>query len=76
MIIVSTITFRVTKEEKSFLEKISQFENVSLSDFVRQQAIEAAEDRMDIQTYHELMKEHNEKDESITLAELKEELGF
>ena len=73
---MSTITFRVSEEEKQFLEKMSKFENVSLSDFVRQQAIKAAEDKMDYKTYLELMAEHKKKDESISFDELKANLGF
>ncbi|MEC3942590.1 type II toxin-antitoxin system RelB family antitoxin [Enterococcus mundtii] len=73
---MSTITFRVSEEEKQFLEKMSKFENVSLSDFVRQQAIKAAEDKMDYNTYLELMAEHKKKDESISFDELKANLGF
>ncbi|EPH92649.1 putative toxin-antitoxin system, antitoxin component, ribbon-helix-helix domain protein [Enterococcus faecalis 06-MB-DW-09] len=73
---MSTITFRVSDEEKEFLEKISEFENVSLSDFVRQQAIKAAEDLVDYQTYRELMEEHKKKDESISHEQMMKELGL
>ncbi|TPR55417.1 type II toxin-antitoxin system RelB family antitoxin [Enterococcus sp. OL5] len=73
---MSTITFRVSEEEKEFLEKISEFENVSLSDFVRQQAIKAAEDLVDYQTYRELMEEHKKKDESISHEQMMKELGL
>lgn len=73
---MSTITFRVSEEEKEFLEKISEFENVSLSDFVRQQAIKAAEDLVDYQTYQQLMEDHKKKDESISHEEMMKELGL
>ncbi|MFP8915282.1 type II toxin-antitoxin system RelB family antitoxin [Enterococcus innesii] len=73
---MSTITFRVSEEEKEFLEKISEFENVSLSDFVRQQAIKAAEDLVDYQTYQKLMEEHKKKDESISHEQMMKELGL
>lgn len=73
---MATITFRVTEEEKKFLEKISEFENVTLSDFIRQQAMEAAEDLMDYRTYLELMEEHKKEDTSVSFDEAKKELGF
>ena len=73
---MSTITFRVSEEEKEFLEKISEFENVSLSDFVRQQAIKAAEDLVDYQTYRGLMEEHKKKDESISHEQMIKDLGL
>lgn len=73
---MATITFRVTEDEKNFLEKISAFENVTLSDFIRQQAIEAAEDLMDYKTYLKLMEEHKAEDTSISFEEMKQDLGF
>ncbi|WP_313510961.1 type II toxin-antitoxin system RelB family antitoxin [Enterococcus sp.] len=73
---MSTITFRVSEEEKEFLEKISEFENVSLSDFVRQQAIKAAEDLVDYQTYLTLIEEHEKEDKSISHEQMVKELGL
>lgn len=71
-----TVTFRLSKEEKEFLEKIADFNNLSLSDFVRKEALEAAEEQIDRQTYKELMKEHEEKDQSIAHEEMLSELGL
>lgn len=73
---MAAITFRVSEEEKEFLEKISEFENVLLSDFVRQQAIKAEEELVDNQTYQELMKEHYKKDESISHEQMIKELDL
>lgn len=42
---MTTITVKVTEEEKNFLEKIASLENVSLSDYVRTRAIESAEEQ-------------------------------
>ena len=44
---MTTITVKVTEEEKNFLEKIASLENISLSDYVRTRAIESAEEQMD-----------------------------
>lgn len=71
-----TVTFRLSKDEKEFLEKIADFNNLSLSDFVRKEALEAAEEQIDRQTYKELMKEHEEKDQSISHEEMLSELGL
>ena len=73
---MATITFRLSEEEKGLIEKVSKFNNVSISDFARRALIEAAEDYMDIQTYNKLMKEHEENDQSISHEQMKAELGL
>jgi len=73
---MATITFRLSEEEKGLIEKVSKFNNVSISDFARKALIEAAEDYMDIQTYNKLMKEHEENDQSISHEQMKAELGL
>ncbi|HIY57885.1 MAG TPA: toxin-antitoxin system antitoxin subunit [Candidatus Tetragenococcus pullicola] len=73
---MATITFRLSEEEKGLIEKVSKFDNVSISDFARKALIEAAEDYMDIQTYNKLMKEHEENDQSISHEQMKAELGL
>ncbi|GEQ49179.1 type II toxin-antitoxin system RelB family antitoxin [Tetragenococcus koreensis] len=71
-----TITFRLSKEEKEFLEKIADFNDLSLSDFVRKETLEAAEEQIDRQTYKKLMEEHEENDQSISHQEMLKELGL
>lgn len=71
-----TITFRLSKEEKKFLEKIADFNDLSLSDFVRKETLEAAEEQIDRQTYKKLMEEHEENDQSISHQEMLKELGL
>ncbi|MFV0561356.1 MAG: type II toxin-antitoxin system RelB family antitoxin [Enterococcus sp.] len=73
---MSTITFRISEDEKNFLEKIAKFNNLSLSDFIRQKAINAAEEQMDFKDYQSMMKEHSENDTSISHADLLSELEF
>lgn len=73
---MATISFRLSEEEKGLIEKVSKFNNVSISDFARKTLIEAAEDYMDIQTYNKLMKEHEENDQSISHEQMKTELGL
>lgn len=72
---MATITFRVTEEEKNFLKKVSDFNNKSLSDFVKQQAIETAEDIMDYNSYLEIMKNFDEK-ETVSFKDAMKELDF
>lgn len=73
---MSTITFRLTDEEKEFLEDIAEFNQLTLSDFIRKRALEAAEDQMDIETYIALKKEHDERDQSISHEKMIEDLDL
>lgn len=73
---MATITFRVSDEEKEFLEDVAKFKGDSLSDFVRTEALQSAETLIDFTTYQTLMTKHNEKDESISHDEMMKELGL
>lgn len=73
---MATITFRISDEEKNFLESVAKFNGDSLSDFVRSESLHAAENLIDFQTYQKLMAQHKEKDESISHDEMLKELGL
>ncbi|MBO1306097.1 DUF1778 domain-containing protein [Enterococcus sp. 669A] len=73
---MATITFRVSDDEKTFLESVAAFKGDSLSDFVRSEALHSAETFTDFNTFKEFMAQHNEKDESISHDEMMKELGF
>lgn len=73
---MATITFRVSDDEKAFLESVAAFKGDSLSDFVRSESLHSAETFIDFNTYKELMAQLNEKDESISHDEMMKELGF
>ncbi|WP_071131682.1 type II toxin-antitoxin system RelB family antitoxin [Enterococcus timonensis] len=72
----STITFRVSHEEKEFLLAIAKFNGVTLSEWARKELMETAEDKADLETYKTLMKEHLKKDQSISHEEMLRELGL
>ena len=72
---MTTITVKVTEEEKNFLEKIASLENVSLSDYVRTRAIESAEEQMDYLTYLDIMSKQKEED-NVSFEETKAKLGL
>lgn len=73
---MATITFRVSEEEKDFLKKVAKFNDKNTSEFVKEKALESAENQIDFNTYKELMEQHSEKDESISHADMLEELGL
>lgn len=68
-----TVTLVFQKKKKDFLEKTVAFNNLSLSDFVRQKALASAEGQIDLQTYQQLMKEHGKNDQSISHEEILKE---
>ncbi|MDN6639750.1 MAG: DUF6290 family protein [Tetragenococcus sp.] len=72
----STITFSLPKEEKEFLEKIADTNDLTLSDFVKQEVLAAAEEQSDKQTYQRLIKEHETKDQSVSHEEMLKELDL
>lgn len=72
---MTTITVKVTEEEKNFLEKIASLENVSLSDYVRTRAIESAEEQMDYLTYLDIMSKQK-KEDNVSFEETKAKLGL
>lgn len=72
---MTTITVKVTEEEKNFLEKIASLENVSLSDYVRTRAIDSAEEQMDYLTYLDIMSKQKEED-NVSFEEAKAKLGL
>ena len=72
----TTITFRVSEEERNFFEAMAKFNNKSLSELVREKALEALEDEYDLQSYKQAMKEYRKNPVSYSIDEVREELGL
>lgn len=70
------ISIRVSKEEKDFLEKVAEFNGDNISEFMRSNSLQTAETLVDFTTYKELMKEHEENDQSISHEDMLKELGL
>lgn len=73
---MSTVTFRLSDDEKEFMQKMADFNGLSLSELARTKILESLEDQIDLETYNKLMKEHQTKDESISHAEMMRKLGL
>lgn len=73
---MSTVTFRVSKEEKEFMQRMAKFNGLTLSELARTKVMESLEDQIDLDIYNELMKKHQMKDESISHSEMMKELGL
>lgn len=70
------ITFRVTEEEKSFIESYAQLHGLSLSDAVKRAFFEKLEDEYDLKAYEVAMQEYQKNPVTYTLEEIEKELGF
>ncbi|HAP7170788.1 TPA: DUF1778 domain-containing protein [Enterococcus faecium] len=70
------ISIRVSKEEKDFLEKVAEFNGDNISEFMRSNSLQTAETLVDFATYKQLMKEHEESDQSISHEDMLKELGL
>lgn len=73
---MSTVTFRVTDEEKSFIQSMADLNGLSLSELARTKLLEGLEDQIDMDLYEKAMKAHELNDESISHQDMLLELGL
>lgn len=71
---MSTITFRVSEAEKEFIQKMAEFNGVSVSELSRNNLLESLEAQIDLDLYEKARQAHRAKDESISLPEMKKVL--
>lgn len=73
---MSTVTFRVTEKEKSFIQSMADLNGLSLSELARTKLLEALEDQIDMDLYTKALEQHKIKDESISHQDMLLELGL
>lgn len=73
---MSTITVRVTEEEKLFLDKMAQFEGKSLSELMKSKTLAALEDLYDATVADKRFEEYLENKETNPLSDLLEEFNL
>lgn len=73
---MSTVTFRVSDEEKSFIQSMADLNGLSLSELARTKLLEGLEDQIDMVLYEKAMKDHELNDESISHQDMLLELGL
>lgn len=73
---MSTVTFRVTDKEKSFIQSMADLNWLSLSELARTKLLEGVEDQIDMALYEKEMKAHELNDESISHQDMLLELGL
>lgn len=70
---MSTITVRVSKEEKEFFDRMAKFENKSLSELLKSSTIEILEDKYDASIAKAAYKEYLQTQESQPIQTVLEE---
>ena len=72
----STITLRVSEEEREFFSHMARFLNKSVSGMIIEKAVEALEDAYDLECYNKAMEEYRKNPVSIPLAEVMRRHGL
>lgn len=72
--IMSTVTFRVTDEEKQFMQDMADLKGLTLSELARTQLLATLENQIDLNLYEKAIQAHQLKDESISHEEMLKEL--
>ena len=73
---MSTITIRTSEKEKLLIREAAAFYGVTVSDFMKQAALEKLEDEMDIREGDEAYDEFLQNPKTSAIDELRKELGF
>lgn len=73
---MSTITFRVSEDEKAFMVAMADLNGMTISELARTKLIEVLEDQIDLDIYNKAITKHRTHDESISHEEMKRELGL
>ncbi|EUJ26907.1 type II toxin-antitoxin system RelB family antitoxin [Listeria cornellensis] len=71
---MTTITFCVSDEEKEFIQRMADFNGISISELSRNQILESLENQIDLDLYKKALPADYVKDESISLQEMKKVL--
>lgn len=70
------VSIRMTEEERLLADAYAKLKGVSLSEAIKKAYFEAIEDEFDIAIADKAMKEYEENPKTLTLEEVKKELGL
>lgn len=68
------LSLRINAEDENLIRNYAQMNNISVSEFVRQSAIERIEDEYDLKLYRKAMAEYEKDPEVFTLDEVEREI--
>lgn len=72
----TTFTLRMTEAQKNLIAEYARLEGRSMADFMLGSTLDAIEDAMLLQEWHEAKAEYEANPVSYTLEEVMEELGI
>jgi len=70
------INIRLSQEDKELFKSYAKFNNISVSELVRQSVLERIEDEYDLQMYREAMELYKKDPKTYTHEEVLEALGL
>ena len=73
---MSTISLCLNDEEEKLIKAHAELNNMSVSELVRNSVLEKIEDDIDLELYHQAMKEHTLKPNDITFDDMIEKSGL
>ncbi|WP_114571946.1 type II toxin-antitoxin system RelB family antitoxin [Exiguobacterium flavidum] len=73
---MSTISLRLDDRDERLIKEYAKAKNISLSALFRESVLEKIEDDLDLSLYHDAMRRHKEKSESISFDDMMKELDL
>lgn len=71
-----TASLRLTKKENTLIRNFAEIKGISVSEFLRESALDEIRYQLDLLTYDEAFQKYVEEPEFMTSIELKEKLGL
>ncbi|HLV50156.1 MAG TPA: DUF6290 family protein [Erysipelothrix sp.] len=71
-----TVSLRLTKKENTLIRNFAEIKGISVSEFLRESALDEIRYQLDLLTYDEAFQKYVEEPEFMTSIELKEKLGL
>lgn len=72
----TTLTVRFSDEEAKLIRDYTAFHGITVSEFLRREALEAIEDELDLRAAEKACAEHLANPVTYTLDEIEEEFGL
>ena len=73
---MATVSLRLNEQEELFFRNYAKMTGKTLSELFKTALAEQIEDQTDLNIYREAMKEYQADTETLSLAEMYEELGI
>lgn len=73
---MSIVSLRMNEQEEKVIKEYAKLNNVSLSELFRSSVLEKIENDMDLEIYHEAMKDHQDNPDDISFDDMMKELDL